>query len=69
MQLQGNSKTWTHSAVRELFVYIDIINEHLKQAKTEQVRNQNSGFLATAINTALTLAQKYFQLISETHVY
>lgn len=48
---------------------IDIIKEHLKKAKTEHMRNRNSGFLATAINTALTLAQKYFKLISETPVY
>ena len=69
MQLQGNSKTGTHRAVWESLVCIDIIKEHLKKAKTDHVRNQQSGFLATAINTALTLAQKYFKLISETPVY
>ncbi len=69
MRLQGNSKTGTHSAVWESLVCIDIIKEHLKTLKTEHVRNRNSGFLATTINTALTLAQKYFKLISETPVY
>ncbi len=48
---------------------IDIIKEHFKKAKTEHVQNRNSGFLITAINTALTLAQKYFKLISEIPVY
>ncbi len=69
MRLQGNSKTGTHGAVWESLVGIDIIKEHLKNAKTEHVQNRNSGFLATVINTALTLAQKYFKLISETPVY
>ena len=69
MRLQGNSKTGTHGAVWESLVCIDIIKEHLKKAKTEHVRDRNSGFLATAINSALTLAQKYFKLISETPVY
>ena len=69
MRLQGNIKTETHGAVWESLVCIDIIKEHLKKAKTEHVRNRNSGFLATAINTALVLAQKYFKLISETPVY
>ena len=69
IQPQGNSKTGTHGAVWESLVCIDIIKEHLKKAKTEYVWNRNSGFLATAINTALTLAQKYFKLISDTSVY
>ena len=69
MRLQENSKTGTHGAVRESMVCIDIIMEHLKKAKTEHVQNRNSGFLATAINTALTLAQKYFKLISKTPIY
>ncbi len=69
MRLQRNSKTRTHGAVGESLVCIDIIKEHLKQAKTEHVQNRNSGFLATIINIALTLAQKYFKLISETLVY
>lgn len=69
MRLQGNSKTGTHGAVWESLVCIDIIKEHLKKAKTEYVRNRRSGFLATGINTALILAQKYFKLISETPVY
>ena len=69
MRLQGNSKTGTHGAFWESLVCIDIIKEHLKKEKTEHVRNRNSGFLATAINTALTLAQKYFKLISKIPVY
>ncbi len=69
MRPQGNSKIGTHGAVWESLVCIDIIKEHLKKAKTEYLWNQNSGFLATAINTALTLAQKYFKLISETPVH
>lgn len=69
MRLQGNSKTGTHGAVWESLVCIDIIKEPLKKAKAEYVWNRQSGFLATAINTALILAQKYFKLISETPVY
>ena len=69
MRLQGNSKTGTHGAAWESLVCIDIIKEHLKRAKTEYIRSRNSGFLVTAINTALNLAQKYFKLISETPVY
>ena len=69
MGLQRNSKTGTHYIVWESLVCIDIIKEHLKTAKTEYMQNRNSGFLATSINTALTLAQKYFKLISETPVY
>ena len=69
MRLQGNSKTGTNDAVWKSLVCIDIIKEHLRKSKTEHVQNRNSGFLATAINTALTLAQKYFKLISETPVY
>lgn len=69
MRLQGNSKTKTHGAAWELLICIDIIKEHLKRAKTEYVRSRNSGFLVTAINTALNLAQKYFKLILETPVY
>lgn len=69
MRLQGNNKTETHGAVWESLVCIDIIKKHLKKAKTKHMQNQHSGFLATLINTALTLAPEYFKLISETPVY
>ena len=69
IRLQGNSKTGTHDAVWESLVCIDIIKKHHKKAKTNHIQNRHSGFLATAISTALTLAQKYFKLISETPVY
>ena len=69
MRLQGNNKTRTYCAACESLMCIDIIKEHLERAKTEYVRIRNSGFLMTAINTVLNLAQKYFKLISKTSVY
>lgn len=69
MQLQENNKIRTHGTVWKSLVCIDIIKKHLKKTKTDYVQNQHSGFLAIAINIALTLAQKYFKLISKTLVY
>lgn len=69
MQLQENSKTKTHDIVWEFLICINIIKEHYKKAKTNYIQNQHLGFLVTAINTTLTLTQKYFKLISKTFVY
>lgn len=35
----------------------------------EQSRGRHTGFLSTAINTGLNLAQKYYELIMENPVY
>ena len=50
-------------------VAIDIIKENLKKAKAEHSRGQHPRFLNTAINTGLSLAQKYYELITENPVY
>lgn len=69
MRLQGNSRTGSHGSAWECLVAIDIIREHLKKAKAEHLKGRHTGFLGTAINTGLSLAQKYYKLITENPVY
>ena len=69
MHLQGNSKTGSHGSAWECLVTIDIIRKHLKKAKAEHSRGRHTGFLGTAINTGLSLTQKYYELITENPIY
>ena len=48
---------------------INIIKEHLKKAKAEHAKGRQTGFLSIAINTGLSLTQKYYELITENPVY
>lgn len=69
MRLQGNSKTGSYGSTWECLVAIDIIKEHLKKAKAEHAKGRQTGFLSIAINTGLSLTQKYYELIIENPVY
>lgn len=60
LRLQGNSKTGSYGSAWECLVAIDIIREHLKKAKVKHSRGRHTGLLSTAINTGLSLAQKYY---------
>lgn len=60
MRLQGNSKTGSHGSAWECLVTIDIIREHLIKAKAEYLKGRHTGFLGIAINTGLSLTQKYY---------
>lgn len=58
-----------HGSIWEYLVAIDIIKKYLTKAKTNYLKSCHTRFLGIAINTKLSLAQKYYRFIIKDLIY
>ena len=67
--MQGNPSTGHQGDIGETLICFEILLNHFEDAKIKWARNKEHKFLASAINYAWVVLEKYYKLLDETPVY